>query len=115
MKEIRIGLLGLGNIGTGTYKALEMNREKIEKLVGGKVSITRILEKDIDRERDITVSREQFVDSIEAITEDPDIDIVIELLGGVEQRTPAFLADKGFLKENEVSFLGPGDGVRGMP
>lgn len=49
MKEIRIGLLGLGNIGTGTYKALEMNREKIEKLVGGSVNITSILEKDIDR------------------------------------------------------------------
>ena len=107
MKEIRIGLLGLGNIGTGTYKALEMNREKIEKLVGGKVSITRILEKDIDRERDITVSREQFVDSIEAITEDPDIDIVIELLGGVEPASTfiekALLAGKHVVTANKAA------------
>ena len=61
MKEIKIGLLGLGNIGTGTYKVLEMNREQIEKSVGAPVRITKILEKDIDRERDITVSRDQFV------------------------------------------------------
>ena len=84
MKEIKIGLLGLGNIGTGTYKTLEMNRDIIEKNVGTKVNIVKILEKDIDRERDITVSREQFVSDPEEIFQDPDIDIVIELLGGVE-------------------------------
>ena len=84
MKEIRIGLLGLGNIGTGTYKALEMNREIIEKKVGAKVNIVKILEKDIDRERDITVTRDQFVSDPDEIFKDPDIDIVIELLGGVE-------------------------------
>jgi homoserine dehydrogenase len=84
MKEIRIGLLGLGNIGTGTYKALEMNREIIEKRVGAKVNIVKILEKDIDRERDITVTRDQFVSDPDEIFKDPDIDIVIELLGGVE-------------------------------
>ncbi|MDD4200574.1 MAG: homoserine dehydrogenase [Eubacteriales bacterium] len=107
MKEIKIGLLGLGNIGTGTYKALEMNREKIEKLAGGTVSITKILEKDIDRERDITVSREQFVDSIEAITEDPEIDIVIELLGGVEPASTyvekALLAGKHVVTANKAA------------
>ena len=85
MKEIRIGLLGLGNIGTGTYKALEMNREIIEKKVGAKVNIVKILEKDIDRERDITVTRDQFVSDPDEIFKDPDIDIVIELLGGVDE------------------------------
>ena len=84
MKEIKIGLLGLGNIGTGTYKVLEINREQIEKSVGAPVSIAKILEKDIDRERDITVSRDQFVEKPEDIFDDPEIDIVIELLGGVE-------------------------------
>ena len=84
MKEIKIGLLGLGNIGTGTYKTLEMNRDIIEKELGTKVNIVKILEKDIDRERDITVTREQFVSDPEDIFMDPEIDIVIELLGGVE-------------------------------
>ena len=84
MKEIRIGLLGLGNIGTGTYKALEMNKEIIEKKVGTKVNITKILEKDIDRQRDITVTPDQFVSDPDDILTNPDIDIVIELLGGIE-------------------------------
>ena len=79
MKEIKIGLLGLGNIGTGTYKALEMNREIIEKKIGAKVNIVKILEKDIDRERDITVTRDQFVSDPDEIFKDPEIDIVIEL------------------------------------
>ncbi len=84
MKEIKIGLLGLGNIGTGTYKSLEMNRELIEKELDAKVNITKILEKDIDRERDISVTREQFVSDPDEIFKDPEIDIVIELLGGIE-------------------------------
>lgn len=84
MKEIKIGLLGLGNIGTGTYKVLEMNRRQIESAVGAPVNIVKILEKDIDRERGITVSRDSFVSDPEEIFSDPEIDIVIELLGGVE-------------------------------
>lgn len=84
MKEVKIGLLGLGNIGTGTYKVLELNRKEIEAAAGCPVNITKILEKDIDRERDITVARECFVSDPEEIFSDPEIDIVIELLGGVE-------------------------------
>lgn len=84
LKEIHIGLLGLGNIGTGTYKVLEINRDQIEASVGAPVKITKILEKDIHRKRDITVSPDQFVEKPEDIFDDPDIDIVIELLGGVE-------------------------------
>lgn len=84
MKEIKIGLLGLGNIGTGTYKTLEMNRDQIEGSVGAPVNIVKILEKDIDRDRGIEVPREKFVAKAEDIFDDPQIDIVIELLGGVE-------------------------------
>ena len=44
MRTIKIGLLGLGNIGTGTYKTLEMNREEVESTLGAKVEIVKILE-----------------------------------------------------------------------
>lgn len=84
MKDIRIGLLGLGNIGTGTYRTLEMNRDQIEGTVGASVNIVKILEKDIDRDRGIQVDREKFVSDPQEIFSDPQIDIVIELLGGVE-------------------------------
>ena len=84
MKKIKIGLLGLGNIGTGTYKTLEMNRAEIEKAAGASVDIVKILEKDTDRDRGIFVPKEKFTSDPDDIFTDPEIDIVIELLGGIE-------------------------------
>ena len=84
MKTIKVGLLGLGNIGTGTYKTLEMNKKQIESTTGVSIEITKILEKDVNRKRDITVTPEQFTQNPDDIFLDPSIDIVIELLGGIE-------------------------------
>lgn len=83
-RTINIGLLGLGNIGTGTYKTLEMNSAQIARQTGLDFKITRILEKDVDRERGITVSKTLFTQEPSSIFEDPEIDIVIELIGGIE-------------------------------
>lgn len=91
MKTIKIGLLGLGNIGTGSYKTLEMNRDHIEKNTGINLQITKILERDVDRERDISVDPNQFTQNPEAIFLDPEIKIVIELLGGIEPATSYML------------------------
>ena len=83
MKKVNIGLLGLGNIGTGSYKVLEMNKAQIEKNTGCDIRITKILERDTTRERGIKVSKDQFTQDPDEIFNDPDIDIVIELLGGI--------------------------------
>ncbi|MDR0851476.1 MAG: homoserine dehydrogenase [Clostridiales Family XIII bacterium] len=91
MKRINIGLLGLGNIGTGTYKALEMNRDIIVARTGLDFEITRILEKFVDRDRGITVPTEKFTQDPQTIWNDPEIDIVIELLGGIEPATSFML------------------------
>jgi len=91
MKTIKIGLLGLGNIGTGTYKTLEMNRAEVESAVGTGVEIVKILEKDTDRDRGITVDKSKFTMNPDEIFEDPEIDIVIELLGGIEPATSFML------------------------
>lgn len=91
MKTINIGLLGLGNIGTGTYKTLEMNRDEIEKNTGLDLHITKILEKNLERERDITVTTDQFTQNPEDIFNDSNIQIVIELLGGIEPATTFML------------------------
>lgn len=91
MKTVKIGLLGLGNIGTGTYKTLEMNKVQITKATGLNLEISKILEKDTTRERDITVCREQFTQDPDEIFKDSEIDIVIELLGGIEPATTFML------------------------
>ena len=90
--KINIGLMGLGNIGVGTYKTLEMNGGYIEKTTGLSLEITKILEKDVARERDITVSPEQFIQNPDDIFDDPDIDVVIELFGGIEPATSLMLS-----------------------
>lgn len=87
MKTIKIGLLGLGNIGTGTYKTLELNRSEVEATLGTKVEIVKILEKDVDRDRGIDVPKDKFTQDPDSIFTDPEIDIVIELLGGIEPAT----------------------------
>jgi len=84
MKKINIGLLGLGNIGTGTYKVLEMNRETIQRSLCLEVEITKILEKDTTRDRGIAINPTKFTQDPKEIFEDSSIEIVIELLGGVE-------------------------------
>ena len=91
MKTIKIGLLGMGNIGTGTYKTLEMNRPEIESTVDAKVEIVKILERDTERDRGIAVPKEKFTSDPDEIFKDPEIDIVIELLGGIEPATTFML------------------------
>ena len=71
MKTIKIGLLGLGNIGTGTYKTLDMNRAEIEKAAGTSVDIVKILERDVDRDRGITVPKEKFTSDPDDIFKNP--------------------------------------------
>lgn len=107
MKTINIGLLGLGNIGTGSYKTLEMNKERILSTTGINLKIPRILEIAVDKERDITVSPEQFTDDPGVIFNDPDIDIIVELLGGIEPATTfmieAMKAGKSVVTANKAA------------
>jgi len=91
MNTVKVGLMGFGNIGTGTYKTLEMNKTTISKNAGINIEITKILEKDVDRERGVTVSKDQFTQNPNDIFMDPEISIVIELLGGIESATSLML------------------------
>lgn len=91
MKKIKIGLLGLGNIGTGTYKTLDMNRSEVESAVGTSVEIVKILERDKDKDRGIVVPDKKFTTDPDEIFNDPEIDIVIELIGGIEPATTFML------------------------
>ena len=107
MKRINIGLLGLGNIGSGTYKVLEQNRKHIEAVSGLDLRITRILEIDTKRDRGFKVKPGVFTQDAETIFGDPGISIVIELLGGVEPATSfmvsAMKAGKSVVSANKAA------------
>ena len=91
MKQIGLGLMGLGNIGIGTWKTLEMNGETIKKNTGIDFKFVKILEKNVDAKRDIDVDKKMFTDDPQDLFANDDIDIVIELLGGVEPATSFML------------------------
>lgn len=81
MKAIQIALLGMGTVGTGVVKILANNARSIQQKVGVPVVIKKILVKNPDKIRNITTEA-QLVTSIDEILHDPDIKIVVEIMGG---------------------------------
>ncbi|RKD31814.1 homoserine dehydrogenase [Thermohalobacter berrensis] len=73
----------MGNIGTGLYKILQMNREKVENLLGRNVEIRKVLVRNLNKNRKIDIGKELLTTKVEDIIDDPEIDIVVELIGGI--------------------------------
>ena len=84
MKEIRVGLIGFGPIGAGVAKILKNNQEVIEKRLGASVSLVKIADLDIKTDRGIDIEEGVLTTSVEEVIDNPDIDIVVELIGGYE-------------------------------
>ncbi len=84
MKEIKVGLIGFGTVGTGVVKILQKNSRLIEKRLGARIRIKRIADIDINRDRGIKLKPGLLTPDADDIIEDPEIDIVIELIGGIE-------------------------------
>jgi homoserine dehydrogenase len=81
---INIGFLGMGVVGTGAYRTLIDNRESIEKRVGATLAVRKIAVSHPDRPRQIAVERGVITGDPYEVINDPEIDIVVELIGGVE-------------------------------
>lgn len=87
MDIIKIGLLGLGNVGSGVINILEQNIKKIRKYVDADIQVKKVLVRDINKSRDVTLDEQMLTTNPQDILNDPEIDIVVELIGGIE---PAF-------------------------
>ncbi len=84
MEKINIGLIGLGNIGTGVVRLLEQNKTLIEQKLGANLVLKKIADIDIATPRDIKTDKYQMTTDAREIINDKDISIVIELIGGYE-------------------------------
>lgn len=82
--KINVGIIGFGTIGTGTAKILINNAEIIKRRLGAPVVLKRIADLDIKKDRGIKLEKGVLTEKAEDILNDPDIDIVIELIGGYE-------------------------------
>ncbi len=81
-KTITIGLLGMGTVGTSVVKILTDNANDISQKVGIPVNIKKIMVRQLDKNRTIDVNAE-FTTTIDDIINDPDIDIIVEVMGGM--------------------------------
>ncbi len=82
MKPIQVGLLGIGTVGSGTFKVLQRNQEEIRRRAGREIAITVVADLDEARARAIVGEKARVVGDARAVIADPAIDIVIELIGG---------------------------------
>jgi homoserine dehydrogenase len=82
MKPIQAGLLGIGTVGSGVFHVLQRNQEEIRRRAGRGIEITMVADLDTDRARSIVGEGVQVVNDARAVIANPDIDIVIELIGG---------------------------------
>jgi len=84
MKNINVGLIGFGTIGAGVAKILSDNREIIQKRLGAAVCLIKIADLDTETDRGINIDDGVLTTSADDILENPEIDIVIELIGGYD-------------------------------
>ena len=84
MKELNVALLGLGTVGSGVVKIIEENRQQIKDTLNKDIVIKHILVRDTTKKRPINISQYHLTEDINEILNDEDIDIVIEVMGGIE-------------------------------
>lgn len=82
-KNIKIGLLGLGTVGSGTYSILQKNQELLLARSGFHFEISRILVNNLQKQRNVSVPKELLTVDASQVLRDPEIDVVVELIGGV--------------------------------
>ena len=82
MKPIKVGLLGIGTVGSGTFNVLKRNQEEITRRAGRAIQITMVADLNTERAKELTNGECEIVNDANLVVANPDIDIVIELIGG---------------------------------
>ena len=82
MKPINVGLLGIGTVGGGTFTVLSRNEAEITRRAGRPIRITQVADKNLELARQVTGGKVAVTDDAFAVVANPEIDIVVELIGG---------------------------------
>jgi homoserine dehydrogenase len=81
-RTVRIGLLGFGVVGQGVWKNIEKNRQALEFRLGAQLDITQVVVKNASKAREVAVPAESYSTDPARVVDNPEIDIVCELMGG---------------------------------
>ncbi|MFM6978423.1 MAG: Gfo/Idh/MocA family oxidoreductase, partial [Methylophilaceae bacterium] len=82
MESLKVGLLGIGTVGGGTYTVLQRNQAEIANRAGRQIEIVKVADRDLARAESITGGKVALTQSIDEVVSDPNIDVVVELIGG---------------------------------
>jgi len=114
-KPVSVGIIGFGTVGTGTAKILLKKQKDFERKLGFPVVLKTIADLDIKTDRGMKLGKVTLTDNVDVILDDPDIDIVVELIGGTgaaEKLTLAALKKgKHVVTANKALLAEKGDGI----
>lgn len=83
METIKIGLVGLGTVGSGVLQMVTQNQDKISNITGRQLSVKTIVVHDINKPRQVNTDNIILTDDLNQIINDPEIKIVVEVMGGI--------------------------------
>jgi len=83
MKKINIGIIGFGNVGSGVVKILQQRKTLLAQKIAIEITVKKICDKDIARKREVKVDRPLLTANADEIINDPQIDIIVEVMGGI--------------------------------
>ncbi|MEM7698249.1 MAG: homoserine dehydrogenase [Verrucomicrobiota bacterium] len=102
-QALKIGLAGFGNVGAGVYKNIEKNRSLLRERTGRDIFITRIAVRDPNKPRPLALPAEIVTTDLDQLVKDPEIDLIVELIGGIDR---AFDLVKAALENGKVVVTG---------
>jgi len=106
MKKINLGIIGFGNVGSGVMKILRDKKTFLADRIGLEINIRKICDKDIVSRRNVSIDKQILTKNVLEIINDPHIDIVVELMGGIhpakEYITAALKKGKNIVTANKA-------------
>src|SRR5262245_49774228 len=83
-ETVRVGLLGCGHVGAALVRLVDEHADVIESRAGVRIEVTRVAVRNLARERDVPLPASRFTRDTESVVTDPDVDVVVEVIGGIE-------------------------------
>src|SRR5699024_5320133 len=112
-RTVSLGLLGLGVVGSGVIKLIEEHQEKLTHQLGCGVDVKKVLVRNLEKARDVQVKTDYLTTDPDAVLHNPEIDVVVEVMGGIdgakEHILEAFTAKKHVVTANKdlIALHGP--------
>lgn len=85
VSSLKIGLAGFGNVGAGVYKNIEKNQHLLRERTGKELVVSRIAVRDLTKARTVEMPADLVTTDLDELVQDPEIDLIVELIGGVDR------------------------------